>query len=286
MMRTPLTVISGYLGAGKTTLINKLVAQDHGLNLLVIVNDFGAINIDAELIARADGEQIALTNGCVCCSMDQDLVRALQDALARQPRPDHIIVEASGIADPASIAQIAGQEGDLGYPAIVTLVDAENAPGLLADELAAPQLKQQITAADLVLLTKTDDPDPALLATLKEAGARTPVVPGETPLAELLFDVVPLPRGRTMAAHPGYATWQHDSDIVLDRRALGDKLAARPEGLYRLKGFIQTSGGGYELHVVGQNVEARRAETDRTILVGLGLSDRISRDEIEAWWVA
>lgn len=285
-MRTPLTVISGYLGAGKTTLINKLVAQDHGLNLLVIVNDFGAINIDAELIARADGEQIALTNGCVCCSMDQDLVRALQDALARQPRPDQIIVEASGIADPASIAQIAGQEGDLGYPAIVTLVDAENAPALLADELAAPQLKQQITAADLVLLTKTDDPDPALLATLKEAGARTPVVPGDTPLAELLFDVVPLPRGRTVAAHPGYATWQHDSDIVLDRRALGDKLAARPEGLYRLKGFVQTSGGGYELHVVGQNVEARRAETDRTTLVGLGLSDRITRDEIEAWWVA
>lgn len=286
MMRTPLTVISGYLGAGKTTLINKLVAQDHGLNLLVIVNDFGAINIDAELIARADGEQIALTNGCVCCSMDQDLVRALQDALARQPRPDHILVEASGIADPASIAQIAGQEGDLGYPTIVTLVDAENAPALLADELAAPQLKQQITAADLVLLTKTDDPDPALLATLQEAGARPPLTPDDTPLAELLFDVVPLPRGRTVTAHPSYATWQHDSDIVLDRRALGDKLEARPEGLYRLKGFVQTSGGGYELHVVGQNVEARRAETDRTTLVGLGLLDRITRDEIEAWWVA
>lgn len=286
MFRTPLTVISGYLGAGKTTLVNTLLAQDHGLNLLVIVNDFGAINIDAELIARAEGDQIALTNGCVCCSMDQDLQRALQDALARQPRPDHILIEASGIADPASIAQIAGQEGDLGYPAIVTLVDAENAPALLADELAAPQLKQQITAADLVLLTKTEDPDPALLATLKTAGSRTPVVPGDTPLAELLLDVVPLPRGRTMAAHPGYATWQHDSDIVLDRRALGDKLEARPEGLYRLKGFVQTTGGGYELHVVGTNVEARRAETDRTTLVGLGLSDRITRDEIEAWWAA
>ncbi|MBE1285352.1 MAG: GTP-binding protein [Rhodobacteraceae bacterium] len=286
MMRLPLTVISGYLGAGKTTLINRLLAEDHGLKLLVIVNDFGAINIDAELIARADGDQIALTNGCVCCTMGTDLFMALGDALDRRPRPDHLIIEASGIADPAAIANAAIAEPDLSYAGIVTVVDTLNARTILDDDLIAPQVKQQITAADLVLLSKTDEADPALVEELKAIGSRTPVVPGEGRIADLLFDVIPLPKGRTEAAHPGYATWQHDSDIVLDRRAFGDKLADRPEGLYRLKGFVQTSGGGYELHVVGGHVEAKRADTDRTVLVGLGPADRITTEEIETWWRA
>jgi G3E family GTPase len=284
MNRLPLTVISGYLGAGKTTLINRLLAEDHGLRLMVLVNDFGAINIDAELITSRGDDTIALSNGCVCCTMGADLFMALGDALDRTPRPDHLVIEASGIADPAAIANTAIAEPDLSYAGIVTLVDALNATDLLNDPLIAPQVEQQISAADLVLLTKADTQDTALMDRLGSLGARAPTLIGKAPLADLLFDVIPMPRGRSQSAHPGYTSWQHDSDTVIDREVLGRKLACRPEGLYRLKGFVQTNAGAYEVHVVGRYVQAKPTQADRTTLVGIGPSDRISRDQIDAWW--
>ena len=286
MNRLPVTIISGYLGAGKTTLINRLLGEDHGLKLAVIVNDFGAVNIDDALIQDTEGGKLALTNGCVCCSMGDDLSAALHAVLSRPDRPGHLVIEASGIADPVSIANTVLNEAGLSYGGIVTLVDAENAETLLADPLIAPQAEQQIRAADLVIATKCDEISNALSALLKNAGARTPTVLNGSPVAELLFDVVPLPKGRVVAAHPAYATWQHRSTAVLDRRTLGDKLAGRPAGLYRMKGFVLTTGGAYELHVVGRHVEAKRCKAEETVLVGLGPADRISRDEIEAWWAA
>lgn len=285
-MRLPLTIISGYLGAGKTTLINRLLSEDHGLKLMVLVNDFGAINIDETLIETKDDAAISLSNGCVCCSIEQEFHMAISDVLKRSPRPDHLIVEASGIADPAAIAQAAQYQPELSYAGIVTLVDAENAPALMADPDVGPQVKQQIAVADLVLVTKSDALPDALGAALKDIGARSPVFPGDAPLAELLFDVVPLPHVRQTAPHPAYTTWIHDSDRVLDRRALGEKLENRPAGLYRLKGFIKTNDGGYQVHAVGRNMDARRHATDRTVLVGLGPSQKITRAEIDAWWAS
>lgn len=285
MNALPLTVISGYLGAGKTTLINRLLAEDHGLRLLVMVNDFGAINIDQALIAQAGDDSIALTNGCVCCTMGADLFMALGDALDRDPRPDHLVIEASGIADPAAIANAAIAEPDLSYAGIVTVVDALNIESLLNDEMIAPQIAQQITAGDLVILSKTDNPDPALTERLRTLPARNPTILDDRPLAPLLLDMVPMPRGglRT-ASHPAYASWQHDSDRTVDRAALGDLLDRRPDGLYRLKGFVMTNDGAYEVHVVGKHVQAKRCQSDRTMLVGLGPADRISTDDIETWW--
>ncbi|WP_411351911.1 CobW family GTP-binding protein [Leisingera aquaemixtae] len=286
MNRLPVTIISGYLGAGKTTLINRLLAEDHGQKLAVIVNDFGAVNIDDALIQDTDGGKIALTNGCVCCTMGDDLAAALREVLNRPEHPDHVVIEASGISDPVAIANSVLNENGLSYGGIVTLVDADNAQTLLNDPLVAPQAEQQIRAADLVIATKCDEISDSLGAALKSAGARIPTVLNGFPVAELLFDVVPLPKGRAVAAHPAYATWQHRSRTVLDRRALGEKLAERPAGIYRMKGFVLTTGGAYELHVVGRHVEAKRCEAEETVLVGLGPADRISRDEIEAWWAA
>ena len=284
MMRLPVTVISGYLGAGKTTLVNRLLAEDHGLKLMVLVNDFGAINIDEALIAAQDDDIMALTNGCVCCSKETELALALTKVLASNPRPDHVIIEASGIADPAAIAIAARSHPDFSYGGIVTLVDANNASDLLGDPLIAAQVTQQITSADMVLVTKTDKMPTELGNQLKQLGARAPTVPAETSLSQLLFDIVPLPRDQKPAPHPAYTTWQHDSAMVLDRRALGDKLENRPEGLYRLKGFVRTTDGGYQIHAVGRNTDASRVETDRTTLVGLGPADRITPEDIEAWW--
>lgn len=285
MKRLPVTIISGYLGAGKTTLINRMLAEPHGLRLAVIVNDFGAVNIDAELISNSDSNTIALNNGCICCTMGDDLAMALFQIQNRTEQPDHLVIEASGISDPIAIANTVMAQSGLNYGGIITVVDGENALTLLQDPDVAPLVKQQVRAGDLVLLSKCDSLSPDLTSMMKDLGARSPTVLNGAPVSDLLFDVVPLPKGRPTVAHPAYATWHHQSDVPLDRRALGDKLANRPEGLYRMKGYVLTNGGAYQLHIVGRHVEARRCEASETVLVGLGPAARITPKEIEAWWV-
>lgn len=280
MTPLPVTVVAGYLGAGKTTLINRLLDEDHGLRLMVIVNDFGAINIDAGLLQSAEDDTIALTNGCVCCTMGDDLHRALDQALDRVPRPDHLIIEASGIADPATIANAAIAEPQLSYGGIITLVDGLNAPDLLNDADVGPQVTQQIATGDLVLITKSDTV-PDAVAALK---SRRPHILADMSLAPLLFDVTPFPKGRSAAPHPAYTAWEFVGDAPISRAALGDKLDHRPPGLYRLKGTILTDDGGYEVHIVGNYVSARRTQTDQTRLVALGLSSRLSTEQMTAWW--
>lgn len=284
LSRMPLTIVSGFLGAGKTTLINRLLAEDHGLRLVVIVNDFGSVNIDAALIRQSGAQTVDLTNGCVCCSMEGDLFMAMDSALSRVPRPDHLVVETSGIADPAAIAQAAIADPEISYGGILTLVDALNAPALLDDPLMGPQVAQQIRAADLVLLTKCETLDPDLAIRLKSLGARAPMPLSEAPLAPLLFGMIPLPKGPATSAHPAYVAWSHVSDQPISRATMGARLESRPPGLFRIKGTVLTDDGSYDLHVVGQHVDARRTRSTRTELVGLGPKDRISVDEIDRWW--
>ena len=109
----PVTIISGYLGSGKTTLVNHLLRHSDGRRIVVLVNDFGELPIDADLIISADGDTINLANGCACCSMGGDLFNALVDVLDRSPPPQYLLIEASGVADPARIANIARAEPDL-----------------------------------------------------------------------------------------------------------------------------------------------------------------------------
>ena len=156
----PVTVIGGYLGAGKTTCLNLLLAADHGLRLAVLVNDFGAVNIDASLIARHDGETIALTNGCVCCAIADDLGTALQAQVARQPPPDrppdHIVIEASGVADPARVMQLAGNWPGCRPAGTAVLVDAATIRVRAADKFVGRLVVQQMQAARLLVLNKLD----------------------------------------------------------------------------------------------------------------------------------
>jgi len=282
MIPLPVTIISGYLGAGKTTLINRILGEDHHMRLMIIVNDFGAINIDAALLASTEEDTIALTNGCVCCTLGEDLHRALDKALDREPRPDHVLIEASGIADPAEIANAVIAEPELSYAGIITLVDGQNLERQLADAVIAGQVTQQIKTADLVLVSKTSEV-PVVLNTLSARNAQ--VIP-DVALMPLLADITPLPKGRPSAAHPAYTTWQFQNDTPISRAALGDKLENRPAGLYRLKGHILTDDGGYEVHIVGNYVSARRAHADQTRLVALGPKHSISWDDITTWWTS
>lgn len=156
-LRVPVTIITGFLGAGKTSLLNHLLASKHGRRLAVLVNDFGAVNIDAGLIQNRDGEVVSLENGCICCSLADGLLATAMGLLRREVPPEHIIIETSGVSDPFEVANTFADPELQPYAplsGIVTLVDAELAPTL--EDAAANLAHRQIAAADLVLLNKTD----------------------------------------------------------------------------------------------------------------------------------
>ena len=149
-------MISGYLGAGKTSLINHLLRNADGRRIMVMVNDFGALNIDADLLESADEDTITLSNGCICCTMGTELLYALGDALDRRPRPDCLVIEASGVAEPDKIAAAAHAEPDMRYCGVVAMADAANIGERLKDRLIGAQVATQLRVADLILATKTD----------------------------------------------------------------------------------------------------------------------------------
>lgn len=286
----PMTVIGGYLGAGKTTLINQLLAAPQGRRLMVMVNDFGAINIDAELLQSADEDTLTLTNGCVCCTMGADLFMAIGDVLDRSPRPDHLIVEASGIADPQKIANAALTEPDLSYGGIVSVVDAKNFASLQDDPQIGAQIESQITCADLLLVSKTNEITADLAQRLAALSPLDPLLAKDSvPLADLLLREVPPPDlepATAIPSHSRYLRWSHTSRAPMTEADLRERLRNRPRALYRIKGFVQGNAGrGWLLHCVGRQVSLEPiAQDSGTRLVGIGLATQISAKTCEAWW--
>ena len=154
--RIPFTVIGGFLGAGKTTLLNRLLRGAAGRRFAVMVNDFGALDIDGRLVAEHAGDTIALANGCLCCTIGDSLVTTLLSLLDGARRFDHIIVEASGVADPGRIADLAVIEPRLQRDGVIVMVDAGEARGRAADRRVGDTVTRQLAAADLLVLNKTD----------------------------------------------------------------------------------------------------------------------------------
>ncbi|WP_265518628.1 CobW family GTP-binding protein [Nitratireductor luteus] len=153
----PVTVLTGYLGSGKTTLLNRILTEDHGKRYAVIVNEFGEIGIDNDLIVESDEEIYEMNNGCVCCTVRGDLVRVVEGLTRRAGRFDAIIVETTGLADPAPVAQTFFMDDDVRaktrLDAVVALVDAKHLPLRLKDSNEA---EDQIAFADVIILNKTD----------------------------------------------------------------------------------------------------------------------------------
>src|SRR5690349_13854419 len=155
--KIPVTVLTGYLGAGKTTLLNRILTEQHGKKYAVIVNEFGEIGIDNELVVGADEEVFEMNNGCICCTVRGDLIRILDGLMKRKGKFDAIIVETTGLADPAPVAQTFFMDQDVSdtarLDAVVTVADAKWLSDRLKD---APEAKNQIAFADVIILNKTD----------------------------------------------------------------------------------------------------------------------------------
>ncbi|QGM45644.1 CobW family GTP-binding protein [Methylocystis heyeri] len=179
--RIPVTVITGYLGAGKTTLLNRILTEQHGRRYAVIVNEFGEIGIDNDLVVGADEEIFEMNNGCICCTVRGDLIRIIEGLMRRRGKFDAIIVETTGLADPAPVAQTFFVDADVKdaarLDAVVTLADAKWLLDRLKD---APEAKNQIAFADVIVLNKTDLVTPE---ELEEVEAR---IRGVNPYARLL----------------------------------------------------------------------------------------------------
>jgi len=250
----PVSVVGGFLGSGKTTLLNRLLKENDGRRLGLIVNDFGDINIDEKLIVARDEDMVSLANGCICCSIGNDFLRALIALVTRSDPPEQIIIEASGIADPLRIAAIARADKALRLQGIFVLVDATQYIKQSADPLLADTVSAQVQAADLLVLTKSDistvvevDAVSALLEKEKPGALRVVSSPENLP-ASLLFDFADsLPEGsdgtvRGHAPHDVFWTGSISSDQVCDVDRLKHVLASQA-GLLRCKGIVRTEGG-------------------------------------------
>jgi G3E family GTPase len=178
--KIPVTVLTGYLGAGKTTLLNRILSEQHGKRYAVIVNEFGEIGIDNDLVVGADEEVFEMNNGCICCTVRGDLIRILEGLMRRKGKFDAIIVETTGLADPAPVAQTFFVDQDVQdaarLDAVVTVADAKWLSARLKD---APEAKNQIAFADVIIINKTDLVSPE---ELREVEAR---IRGINPYARL-----------------------------------------------------------------------------------------------------
>jgi G3E family GTPase len=279
----PLTILGGYLGAGKTTIINRLLAGYHGKRLTVLVNDFGAINIDAGLIAEHNGDTISLANGCACCQLQDDALKQLQELAAQATPPDHILVEASGAGEPAKLAFLGYGITGLQLAGVYTAIDAETIAAKQNDKFTGRLVKRQIAQADFCLLTKADlTPDDgaaarALISQLTDAPLATP---DDAVLADMLTGA---PSALPLAAAdaPLFADDLFDSfaltaDAPLDVDKLEAVLTSLP--LLRAKGHC----GTHRLQLVGDRYTLIAADTRPAALVFIAAKGAIDWPALEA----
>lgn len=272
----PLTVLGGYLGAGKTTLINRLLQGGHGKRLTVLVNDFGAVNVDAGLIEAHDGETLSLANGCACCQLQDDALKQLQQLAAADTPPEHIVMEASGAGEPARLAYLGYGVKGLQLAGIHVAVAADTLAVRRKDKFTGRLVERQIAQADFCLLTKTDlteDGGAAAHSLLAGLTAAPVAVPDEAALADMLSGL-PSALPAAAAAAPLYADDLLDSfvfteDAPLDLATLQALLAELP--LVRAKGHT----GTHRLQLVGDRFTLTEADRRPPELVFIAEKGRV-----------
>jgi G3E family GTPase len=290
--RIPVTIIGGYLGSGKTTLVNRLLRDADGLRLAVLVNEFGELPIDSDLIESQDGNVIGIAGGCVCCSYGNDLTLAMIDLAKMTPRPDHVLLEASGVALPGAVAASVSLLPDYATSGVIVLADAETVRERAGDRYMSDTVQGQLSAADIIILNKADlVPEHALDATgrwLSDAfdGARVvTAVHSELPSAVVLDSY--LGRERDDHAHvhhqvDAFETTSFAPQGPVDATRLAERLADPELGLLRAKGFVETHDGTcMAIQVVGHRWQVLPvAAPVRTGIVCIGARAQFDADAL------
>jgi G3E family GTPase len=317
----PITVLTGFLGAGKTTLLNRILNGDHGLRVAVLVNDFGAINIDAELVIGVRDDVISLANGCVCCTIRDDLVDTVLQAISRSEAPEYILLEASGVADPSGIAMTFINDGlrdRIRLDSITCVIDADQVFAH-PENPAVEQLKlRQIGFSDMAILNKVDLAGPEKVKKVRgwldDSFARLRVV--ETNRCDVPLEIL-LSVGRFDPArsdldihdhvhgdgcgpgcdqdghgHPhasAFSAWSYETDRPMSLEALRETVRKLPGGIYRAKGVVygaQAPDRRAILQAVGRRVDISIREpwgtAPRTRLVVIGAVGSVDESLLEA----
>ncbi|WP_406006327.1 GTP-binding protein [Streptomyces sp. NBC_00637] len=310
----PVVVLAGFLGSGKTTLLNHLLHHSGGSRIGAIVNDFGAIEIDAMAVAGALGDStVSLGNGCLCCAVDAGELDVYLERLARPAVGiDVIVIEASGLAEPEELVRmvLASEHPGIVYGGLVEVVDAAE-----FDETRAkhPGIDRHLALADLVVVNKLDRAPDAdrvleLVRSLSDRAAVAPATygridpgflfdcrPGEERAGQLSFDGLRdhSEDGHAEHLHSSYDSLSFTSDVPLDPRRTMGFLDSRPEGLYRIKGYVDFGphdpANRYAVHAVGRFLRfypepwpAADARTTQLVLIGSGIDTDALGKELEA----
>ena len=280
---TPLHVIGGYLGSGKTTLVNRLLASADGRRVAVLVNDFGDIDVDGALITPTDDGVISLANGCVCCSLADGLLEAFAAVRERAADLDRVVVEASGVADPASIVRFGKAAGfDVGR--VVVVIDAETVRRRATDRYVGDTVLRQLATADVCVVNKVDLVDDGEIGRLRDWLADTApgaeVIPTvRCDLGWALLDGDANDRDESSDDHVGaHSTRTLEYDRPVDRARLVADVEALPDSVVRVKGIValaddpdrawsvQRAGAGVEL----ERLDAVPPDRTRIVLISAG----------------
>ncbi len=311
----PYTIIGGYLGAGKTTLLNSLLRNSQGLRLAVLVNDFGDINIDADLIDSHDGETIQLASGCICCSLADGFMMALNQVSKRGDQIDHVIVEASGVSDPVKVGQY-GAILHLELDGVIVVADAEQIREKAANKYVGDTVIRQLRGADLLVLNKVDLVSPEELAAVRAwlvgLAPDTRIMEttyGQAPLA-ILFGAQANGRRDShghaddQADQAVHDAGEHEHEEMYETRSFTRRepiheadlralVSGLPAGVLRAKGFVYLAEDPerrYQLQLVGKRwtltAGAAWDEVEPgTRVVFIGLPGSLEAPALEASWI-
>lgn len=253
----PVTVIGGYLGAGKTTLVNHLLRHADGKRLAILVNEFGELPIDADLIEAQDDDIISLSGGCVCCSYGNDLLLAMMTLAKLDPKPDHVILESSGVALPGAIASSLSLLDGFNVDGVVVLADAETIKQRSTDKYMADTVLRQLADADIVLLNKADLIEPQSLVELQawivDLAPKAKIVEtqfAKAPVSVVLQNYLPQEMLAGKAHSPmsfhqlhGYETFVVEASEPVEPEPFVEQLLADNPTILRAKGFVENLDG-------------------------------------------
>lgn len=287
----PVSIIGGYLGAGKTTLINHMLRHANGQRLAILVNEFGELPIDADLIEAQSDDLISIAGGCICCSFGSDLSAALMQLAALSPRPDHVVIEASGVALPGAIAHSVAILDGFAVNGISVLADAAQIQTLRQDEYMGDTVQRQLSDADLIVLTKCDvTPDDQVANTAQALGTEFPNAQVlRCAHANIPNDVilgVPLAGLGGKSQH--HANFNYDSVVLeftasVDVQDLQKHLLNPTLGVIRAKGFVPDISGRMALvQIVSKRCDISFVDhTGPPALVCIGVPPRFNADGLQ-----